>query len=161
MSKRTTNEKLAIGIGVAIMVPVLGLLFFPSLVREEAEQNFASETSGGVVTSSSLMQITDSIVGTGTEAVAGKRVTVHYVGKLADGTVFDASAAHGAPFSFDLGAGRVIAGWDEGVVGMKVGGKRTLVIPPELGYGASGYPPVIPPNATLTFDIELLNVEDR
>jgi FKBP-type peptidyl-prolyl cis-trans isomerase len=102
--------------------------------------------------------ITDTIEGTGAEAVAGKTVDVHYVGKLADGKKFDSSRDRGRPFSFPLGAGRVIAGWDQGVAGMKVGGVRELVIPPELGYGASGAGGVIPPNATLHFEVELLKV---
>ena len=96
--------------------------------------------------------------GTGTEAVAGKRVEVHYSGYLTDGTKFDASYDRGEPFSFPLGAGRVIKGWDQGVAGMKVGGKRKLTIPPALGYGASGAGNVIPPNATLVFEVELLKV---
>ncbi|MSR73622.1 MAG: FKBP-type peptidyl-prolyl cis-trans isomerase [Candidatus Pacebacteria bacterium] len=106
------------------------------------------------------LQSTDVVVGTGDEAVSGKKVTVHYVGTLTDGTKFDASKDHGQPFSFTLGAGQVIKGWDQGVAGMKVGGKRNLVIPSELGYGAAGTPGgSIPPNATLKFEIELLKVE--
>jgi len=108
---------------------------------------------------------TDTVVGKGTEAVAGKTVVVHYTGWLHDaaakdkrGKQFDSSVGRG-PFSFPLGAGRVIKGWDEGVAGMKVGGKRTLIIPPELGYGARGAGGVIPPNATLVFDVELLEVK--
>jgi peptidylprolyl isomerase len=101
----------------------------------------------------------DTVVGTGAEAVSGKKVTVHYVGKLPDGTVFDASAKHGQPFTFTLGAGQVIKGWDEGFAGMKVGGKRTLIIPPDYAYGAAGVPGAIPPNATLIFDVELLEVQ--
>ncbi len=101
----------------------------------------------------------DLVVGTGAEAKAGSQVTVNYVGMLPDGTVFDASAKHGQPFSFTLGAGQVIKGWDLGVAGMKVGGKRQLIIPPQDGYGAQGAGGVIPPNATLLFTVELLDVK--
>ncbi len=96
--------------------------------------------------------------GTGTEAEAGKQVTVHYTGWLVDGTKFDSSLDRNQPFSFALGKGQVIRGWDEGVQGMKVGGKRKLTIPPQLGYGARGAGGVIPPNATLAFEVELLEV---
>jgi len=108
---------------------------------------------------------TDAAAGSGNEAVAGRRVTVHYTGWLykddaADhkGRKFDSSRDRNDPFSFRLGAGEVIRGWDEGVAGMKVGGRRTLTIPPDYGYGAQGSPPVIPANATLVFDVELLDV---
>lgn len=103
--------------------------------------------------------IQDEKVGTGVEAVAGKKVTVNYLGTLTDGTKFDSSYDRGTPFSFTLGAGEVIAGWDQGVAGMKVGGKRKLTIPASLGYGAAGAGGVIPPNATLIFEVELLKVE--
>ena len=105
------------------------------------------------------LRITDIEVGDGAEAAAGQTVVVHYRGTLEDGTQFDASYDRGKPFSFPLGAGRVIKGWDEGVQGMKVGGKRKLVIPPDLGYGARGAGGVIPPNATLIFDVELLYIK--
>ena len=104
------------------------------------------------------VKIEDVQVGTGAEAVPGKRVTVNYTGKLENGKVFDSSVGK-QPFTFDLGAGQVIAGWDQGVKGMKVGGKRILTIPPELGYGAQGAAGVIPPNATLIFEVELLDVK--
>lgn len=96
--------------------------------------------------------------GTGTEAAAGNSVSVHYTGWLEDGTKFDSSHDRNDPFGFKLGAGMVIKGWDEGVAGMKIGGKRKLTIPSALGYGASGAGGVIPPNATLIFDVELLAV---
>ena len=105
------------------------------------------------------LKIEDITVGTGAEAVAGKKVTVHYTGTLTDGTKFDSSVDRGTPFTFNLGAGEVIAGWDQGVAGMKVGGKRKLTIPSSLGYGERGAGGVIPPNATLIFDVELLKVE--
>jgi FKBP-type peptidyl-prolyl cis-trans isomerase FkpA len=105
------------------------------------------------------LQITDQVVGTGAEAVAGKSVTVHYTGTLTNGQKFDSSLDRGQPFTFNLGTGQVIQGWDQGVAGMKVGGKRKLVIPPDLGYGAQGAGASIPPNATLVFDVELLKVE--
>ncbi|MEZ5842412.1 MAG: FKBP-type peptidyl-prolyl cis-trans isomerase [Hyphomicrobiaceae bacterium] len=114
------------------------------------------------MTTPSGLQITDTKTGTGAEAKAGSTCVMHYTGWLyADGkkgTKFDSSLDRGQPFPFPLGAGRVIKGWDEGVAGMKVGGKRTLIIPPALGYGARGAGGVIPPNATLLFEVELLEV---
>lgn len=104
------------------------------------------------------LQSEDVTVGTGTEAVAGDQVTVNYIGELQDGTVFDSSYSRNTPFTFTLGAGQVIQGWDEGVAGMKVGGKRILLIPPALGYGAQAVGP-IPANSTLIFQVELLSVK--
>jgi FKBP-type peptidyl-prolyl cis-trans isomerase len=102
-------------------------------------------------------QIEDLTVGQGPEAKAGDSVTVHYEGKLVDGTMFDSSHHRAQPFKFTLGAGRVIQGWDVGVAGMRVGGKRKLTIPPEEGYGSRGTGP-IPPNATLIFEVDLLGI---
>lgn len=103
--------------------------------------------------------VEDVTVGTGAEAISGKRVTVHYVGTLTNGSKFDSSRDRGQGFTFKLGVGQVISGWDQGVAGMKVGGVRKLTIPPELGYGVRGFPPVIPANSTLLFEVELLSVE--
>ena len=97
--------------------------------------------------------------GTGSQAEAGKTVSVHYTGKFQDGKVFDSSVVRGEPLTFPLGRGRVIKGWDEGIALMKVGGKAQLIIPPELGYGERGAGGVIPPNATLVFDVELVDVK--
>jgi peptidylprolyl isomerase len=104
------------------------------------------------------LRFRDDVAGTGATAGAGQTVSVHYTGTLTDGQKFDSSRDRGKPFQFQLGVGQVIRGWDEGVDGMKVGGRRTLVIPPELGYGSRGAGNVIPPNATLVFDVELLGV---
>jgi FKBP-type peptidyl-prolyl cis-trans isomerase len=104
------------------------------------------------------LEIEDQIVGNGEEAVAGQTVEVHYTGWLTDGTKFDSSLDRDQTFSFKLGAGQVIAGWDQGVAGMKIGGTRKLTIPPEMGYGERGAGGVIPPNATLVFKVELIGL---
>ena len=106
----------------------------------------------------SKLQIEDIVVGTGAEAKAGQDIQVHYTGTLENGKKFDSSVDRGQPFQFTLGVGQVIKGWDEGVQGMKVGGKRKLTIPAEMGYGARGAGGVIPPNATLIFEVELLGI---
>ena len=105
------------------------------------------------------LQIEELVVGTGAEAKAGDTVSVHYTGWLTDGKKFDASRDHGGTFDFPLGGGRVIKGWDLGVAGMKIGGKRKLTIAPELGYGPRGAGGVIPPNATLVFEVELVGIK--
>jgi peptidylprolyl isomerase len=110
------------------------------------------------VTTPSGLKYIDEVVGTGAEPAKGQTVVVHYVGTLENGTKFDSSRDRNSPFSFKIGVQEVIGGWDEGVATMKVGGRRQLIIPPNLGYGARGAGNVIPPNATLVFDVELLDV---
>ena len=111
------------------------------------------------ITTASGLMIEELVTGNGAEAVAGQHVTVHYTGWLTDGSKFDSSKDRGDPFEFPLGAGHVIKGWDEGVQGMKIGGTRKLTIPASLGYGRRGAGGVIPPDATLVFEVELLGVE--
>jgi peptidylprolyl isomerase len=115
--------------------------------------------SGEPTLTDSGLQFIDIEVGTGDSPQSGQTVEVHYTGWLTDGTKFDSSLDRGQPFSFVIGTGRVIEGWDEGVASMKVGGKRRLIIPPELAYGEQGYPGVIPANAQLIFDVELLAIK--
>ena len=123
----------------------------------------SAQTAGKTMTTASGLKITDSVVGTGASPTPGQTCVMHYTGWLyvngVKGKKFDSSVDRNEPFEFPIGRGRVIRGWDEGVATMKVGGKRTLIIPPALGYGASGAGGVIPPNATLMFDVELLGVK--
>jgi peptidylprolyl isomerase len=123
----------------------------------------SAQTQGKTMTTPSGLQITDTKVGTGAQPQTGQTCVMHYTGWLyqngAKGAKFDSSLDRGEPFEFAIGQGQVIKGWDEGVASMKVGGKRSLVIPPQLGYGARGAGGVIPPNATLIFDVELLGVK--
>lgn len=122
--------------------------------------NNSSKQNTMTITNADGLQMTDEVVGTGAAATAGHKVTVHYTGTLTNGKKFDSSLDRGTPFTFDLGAGQVIKGWDEGVAGMKVGGKRKLTIPPELGYGAQSVGNgLIPANSTLIFEVELLDVK--
>lgn len=149
--------KMFFWVAVFGMIVVAGSL----LIKKQAEASTIDE-SQAVKTASGLKYI-DVQKGTGAEAVSGKSVKVHYTGWLylagSKGKKFDSSVDRGEPFSFPLGGGRVIKGWDEGVAGMKVGGKRTLIIPSDLGYGSRGAGSVIPANASLVFDVELLGVE--
>lgn len=127
-------------------------------VKKAAPPPGPTKVTGEPVTTKSGLKYWDIAAGTGAEATRGKTVRVHYTGWLTNGKKFDSSVDRGEPFEFRLGAGQVIQGWDQGVAGMKVGGKRQLHIKPSLGYGPQGYPPVIPPNSTLIFDVELLGV---
>lgn len=162
------DGKVFIGLIVVLIVAIVGVVYKITKPSSGSQVNVTSNNNQPIamnvttqpVSSNDGLQITDEVVGTGAEAVAGKKVTVHYVGTLTDGKKFDSSRDRGTPFTFDLGAGQVIKGWDEGVAGMKVGGKRKLVIPPALAYGnremGNG---LIPANSTLIFEVELLNVQ--
>ena len=132
----------------------------------QAESTSSTQEKTAMTSSITTLQKNDTVIGTGREAEPGFNVSVHYTGWLYDekaadhkGKKFDSSVDRGQPFKFDLGAGQVIQGWDEGFAGMKIGGKRTLIIPSEMGYGARGAGGAIPPNATLIFDVELLDVK--
>jgi peptidylprolyl isomerase len=122
-----------------------------------------AQTQGKPMTTSSGLQVIDSVVGTGDQPKAGDTCVMHYTGYLYEngqkGKKFDSSVDRGQPFEFPIGRGRVIKGWDEAILTMKVGGKRTLIIPPQLGYGERGFPGAIPPNSTLMFDVELLSIK--
>lgn len=131
----------------------------PAATEQPAAEAPAAEAPAPTAEDVTELQVEDLVEGTGAEAKSGDNVTVHYTGWLTDGTKFDSSVDSGQPFQFPLGAGRVIPGWDQGVEGMKVGGKRKLTIPPSLGYGEQGAGGVIPPNATLVFEVELISVD--
>lgn len=150
MSSRTLQVSIAVAAAIAVIV--IFFIFNPFTSMQANSTGAALNSAGD--TSSLVMQ--DEVVGTGAVAEAGDLVTVNYTGKLQNGTVFDTSVGK-TPFPFTLGVGQVIPGWDQGVVGMKVGGKRILIIPPSLAYGAQDYGP-IPGNSTLTFEVELLSV---
>ncbi|MGD1927351.1 MAG: FKBP-type peptidyl-prolyl cis-trans isomerase [Leptolyngbyaceae cyanobacterium] len=130
-------------------------------MSEEMSEEMTGEeasTEATLTTTESGLQYEDIVEGTGAMPQSGQRVTVHYTGTLEDGTKFDSSRDRNRPFSFTIGVGQVIKGWDEGVASMRVGGQRNLIIPPELGYGSRGAGGVIPPDATLLFDVELLRI---
>lgn len=137
---------------------LLTLLLMGSIASAGAGCKNQNVDDDGYVTTDTGLKYKDITVGEGDMAKAGDNVSVHYVGTLENGTKFDSSVDRGTPFEFNLGAGEVIAGWDEGVAGMQIGGKRELVIPSDLGYGEGGYPGVIPGGATLIFEVELIEI---
>ena len=157
LSKR--NKIITLVVLLALILAGAIYIFTSSNSRSvpPATTNIA-DVAGAVSTPTGLKYV-DLVEGTGESPQAGRRVTVHYTGRLTNGTKFDSSVDSGKPYEFVIGTGRVIKGWDEGIMTMKVGGKRKLIVPPALGYGAMGNPPDIPGNATLVFEVELLGVK--
>jgi FKBP-type peptidyl-prolyl cis-trans isomerase len=152
---RRRKQQLVAGAIFGVAILAIAFLAYQSFSNQGDN---AAETTGNEITTASGLMYEDLVAGTGPAAQAGDVVSVHYTGTLTNGEKFDSSLDRGTPFQFELGAGRVIRGWDEGVAGMQIGGKRKLIIPPELGYGAQGAGASIPPNSTLIFEVELLDI---
>jgi peptidylprolyl isomerase len=157
-SRKKSDQTTKLVVYVVIAALAVGALIYLLSILGGSNSTPAPGVGTEVTTASGLKYV-DEVVGTGESPKPGRPVSVHYTGTLADGTKFDSSVDRGQPYEFPIGVGSVIRGWDEGLMSMKVGGRRRLIIPPNLGYGAAGNPPKIPPNATLYFDVELLNVK--
>ncbi|MEK7185450.1 MAG: FKBP-type peptidyl-prolyl cis-trans isomerase [Patescibacteria group bacterium] len=162
---KNLNQKQMLGVAAALVVVGIFLLsrsfvfsFFTQNLNSEVNVDNETNMTETINDSSADLKVVDVVVGGGAEAVAGKTIVVNYTGKLVDGTIFDSSYPRGEAFEFVLGAGQVISGWDTGVAGMKVGGKRVLTIPPDLAYGNRAVGAVIPANSTLIFEVELVDV---
>ena len=158
MSTRIKNEYVAVGAAVAVIAFFFIFNTVTGLFMDVTESQIAAPGATFESATGELI-VQDRVIGTGAVAEPGTLLTVNYVGALQDGTVFDSSASHGAPYPFTLGVGEVIKGWDQGLVGMKVGGRRVIIVPPELGFGAQEFGP-IPANSTLIFTVELLEVSE-
>lgn len=150
--KRRRQQRLIVIISILVIVGAFAALIYYNITKDQ-------RTAGEMITTASGLQYQDLTIGTGQEATDGDTVSVHYVGTLEDGTKFDSSRDRGQPFEFTLGEGGVIEGWEEGLLGMRVGGSRKLVIPPSLAYGSQAVGDIIPANATLIFEIELLGIQ--
>ena len=158
-AKRRRDHNVAAMMGIVALVAIMAMMSCAVSKHTSSGVTQNIPTSQGTSQRDSQLRIENLSIGTGPEAKVGDRISVHYTGWLADGTKFDSSRDRNVPFEFILGQGNVIAGWDKGVVGMKVGGKRKLVIPPQMAYGERGAGGIIPPNAVLTFEVELLAVQ--
>ena len=154
--RKKSNRNKVIAISMIGLLAVVAVAYV--LASSLGSSGRPAGPPGTEVTTASGLKYIDEVVGDGKSPSTGKMVSVHYTGTLENGTKFDSSYDRGQPYTFPIGTGRVIKGWDEGVMTMKEGGKRKLIIPPGLGYGERGFPPNIPPNATLTFEVELVKV---
>ncbi len=162
MKKLSQNQWIAVSAAIAVVIIFIIYGYLHGFINPKPNMTLSNENANEEASSTPVnsLAVKDVIIGAGAEAKAGDLVTVNYVGTFPDGTKFDSSYDHGQPFSFTLGAGQVIKGWDLGVAGMKEGGKRDLIIPPDLGYGANAVGP-IPGNSTLHFEVELLKVQSK
>jgi FKBP-type peptidyl-prolyl cis-trans isomerase len=151
-ASKIRNQRIFLVVIGVLLLAAISYMIYQATVKNDANVNSVTQNEAGLI-------IEDLEQGSGPQVQSGDTVEVHYTGKLTDGTKFDSSLDRNRPYQFTLGAGQVIAGWDQGVAGMQVGGKRRLTIPPELAYGAQGIEGIIPPDATLVFEVELLGIK--